>query len=279
MVDRIRLLSSSKGTVLIRGESGTGKDLVASLLHDISPQCEEPLVRIDCAGTPPHILETHFFGNAQTRSRFERAGSGTIVLGEIAALGMNMQANLLQLIEHREFQRADRTIHIDARILALTSTNLEHAIGRRSFREDLYYRLNVTSLLVAPLRERQDDIVPLAEHFLAQLAQMHRRPKLTLHDDAKQALIKFPYPGNVRQLRALMERVVSSASGPEIHASDLPPEVRPRAPEPILTLEELERSHIANVLQMTQGKKSRTAEILGISRKTLLEKRKKYGME
>jgi len=275
-VDRLRLLALSKVTVLLRGESGTGKHLASTLLHDISPQRDEPLVRLDCAGTPSHLLERYIVGDSEVRSRFELAGSGTVVLEEIAALSMNMQSKLLRLIDQRELEREGHTIRIHARIVALTSADLERAIARRSFREDLYYRLSVTSLVVAPLRDRPDDVIPLAEHFLAQFAQMHRRPKLALQADAREALLAFPCPGNIRQLRSIMHRTAATVSGPEIRASDLPAELRPASSEPIVTLEVLERDHIARVLQLTQGKKSQAAQLLGISRKTLLEKRKRY---
>ena len=165
------------------------------------------------------------------------------------------------------------------RIIALTNVDLERAVARRSFREDLYYRLSVVQLTVPPLRERREDIQPLAEHFLAQFAQVHRRSKPALSDNTRRALQTFSYPGNVRQLRNIVEHVIVSSTGPEIQEADLPSFIRQGTGRPLMSLEQLERNYIAEVLDATRGKKSKAAEILGISRKTLLEKRKRYGLD
>ena len=290
LADQISRVAQSAATVLVRGENGVGKDLVASLLHYLGPNRDEPIVKIDCASLPHELLESELFGyekgaftgaSHQKRGRLELAGKGTLVLDEIGALTMPMQAKLLRVIEQKEFERlgGTKTISVEARILALTNVDLERAVARRSFREDLYYRLSVIPLIVPPLRERPADIQPLAEHFLAQLAQVHRRPKSTLSAGALHALSNFSYPGNVRQLRNLLERVVVMAAGAEIHEDDLPSYVRQGSGRPMMTLEELERSYIAEVLDATRGKKSKAAEILGISRKTLLEKRKRYKLD
>lgn len=265
-----------------------GKHLLASLLHYLGPHPEEPLFRIDCATLPPELLAHELFGTAHNGDvtacpkpgRLELAGSGTVVLDEVAALSMPMQAKLLRVMEGGEFDRSSESpIRVHARIVALTNVNLERAVARRSFREDLYYRLNVAPLMVRPLRERPADILPLAEHFLLQLSQVHRRAKPILAEDAAHALQNFSYPGNVQQLRNLMEHVVVSSTSPEVHEAELPPFMRQAKGRPLTTLEDLERDYIADVLTATQGKKSRAAQILGISRKTLLEKRKRYGLE
>ncbi len=215
-------------------------------------------------------------GAHRKRGRIELAGNGTLVLDEIAALTMPMQAKLLRVMERNEL--ASGISPTRARIIALTHVDLERAVARRSFREDLYYRLSVTQLSILPLRERREDIQPLAEHFLAQLAQVHRRTKPDFGADALRALLAFSYPGNVRQLRNIVERAVITGTGPEIHEEDLPTFVRQGNDRPVMTLEELERSYIAEVLDATRGKKTKAAQILGISRKTLLEKRKRYGL-
>jgi DNA-binding NtrC family response regulator len=290
LVEQIKKVAQSNTTVLVRGENGVGKDLVASLLHYLGPHPDEPIVKIDCASLPHELLESELFGyekgaftgaTHQKRGRLELAANGTLILDEIAALTMPMQAKLLRVIEQKEFERlgGEKTIKVHARILALTNVDLERAVARRSFREDLYYRLSVIPLVVPPLRERPDDLEPLAEHFLAQLAQVHRRPKPSFTADALRALLSFTYPGNVRQLRNIIERVIVMSTGPEIHDDDLPSFVRQNSGRPMMTLEELERSYIAEVLDATRGKKSKAAEILGISRKTLLEKRKRYGLD
>jgi DNA-binding NtrC family response regulator len=276
--------------VLIRGESGAGKDLAAALLHYLGPQSDEPMLKLDCASLPHELLESEIFGEDRgqsgntraKRGRFELAGEGTLILDEVAALSMPMQSRLLHVIEHKEFERAGNgpRVKAPARLIALTSVDLERAVARRSFREDLYYRLNVSTIAIPPLRVRKDDIEPLAEHFLAQLSQVHRRPKPVLTADALRALKHFPFPGNVRQLRSILERVLMQVRNGEIREEDLPAYVRPGAGHPtMMTLEELERNYIAEILQATQGRKSKAAAILGISRKTLLEKRKRYGLE
>ena len=288
LIDHIERAARTASAVLLRGEAGVGKNLLASLLHYLGPHPEEPLLRIDCATLPQELLAHELFGTARNGDataypkpgRLEVAGQGTVVLDEVAALSMPMQAKLLRVMERGEFDRpSEPPIHVRARIIALTNVDLERAVARRSFREDLYYRLNVTSFAVPPLRERSADILPLAEHFLAQLSQVHRRTKLSLGEDAVRALQAFRYPGNVQQLRNIMEHVVVSSSGPEIHEGDLPSFMRAANVRPLTTLEDLERGYIADVLLATHGKKSRAAQILGISRKTLLEKRKRYGLE
>jgi transcriptional regulator with PAS, ATPase and Fis domain len=293
LLQEVRGIAASASTVLVRGESGVGKDLLAILLHYLGPQSEHPLVKIDCASLPLELLESELFGYEKgaftgathaKAGRLELAGSGTIVLDEVAALSMPMQAKLLRVIDEKRFERlgGTRSITVSARIVALTNVDLERAVARRSFREDLYYRLNVIPVLVPALRERPGDIRPLAEHFLAQLAEMHRKPRLAFHSAAMAALESYAYPGNVRELRNIVERAVVYGTPPEILLQDLPSHVRDvTAPAQgrKMSLEELERAYIAEVLDYTRGKKTRAAEILGISRKTLLEKRKRYGLE
>ena len=293
LLNELRGIAASASTVLVRGESGTGKDMVAALLHYLGPQSEQPLVKIDCTSLPLELLESELFGYEKGAftgathaklGRLELAGSGTIVLDEIAALSMPMQAKLLRVIDEKRFERlgGTRTVTVNARIIALTNVDLERAVARRSFREDLYYRLNVIPVLVPPLRERRADIQPLAGHFLTQLAEVHRKPRLSFAPAAASALQNYSYPGNVRELRNLVERAVVCGGPPEIVLQDLPAHVREAASPGgghKKSLEELERAYIAEVLDFTRGKKTMAAGILGISRKTLLEKRKRYGLE
>jgi two-component system response regulator AtoC len=290
LLDQARKLADTNSTLLVRGESGTGKDLLALVIHYLGPHADDPFVNIDCASLPHELIESELFGYERgaftgathlKRGRMEMAGEGTLVLNEVAALATPMQAKLLRVIEERKLDRlgGTRPIPVNARLISVTNVNLEQAVARKVFREDLYYRLNVVPLAVLPLRERKADILPLAEHFLAQLAEIHRRPHKKLSSQVAAALEKYDFPGNVRELRNLMERTVIQGAGARIELADLPAHVRGSGQARRQTLEDLERAYIAEILDYTRGKKSKAAEILGITRKTLLEKRKRYKLD
>lgn len=293
LLEQMKRVAASASTILIRGENGTGKDLVASLIHYLGPNADEPLIKIDCASLPHELLESELFGYEKgaftgathmKRGRLELAGAGTIVLDEIAALTMPMQAKLLRAIEDKKVDRlgGNRHIGIEARVIALTNIDLERAVARRAFREDLYYRLNVIPLTVSPLRERRADIAPLAQHFLDQLSEVHRKQRMSFSPAAMSILEQYAFPGNVRELRNIVERAVVLGGSREIAVEDLPMNVRSSGSGTASTrksLEDVERAYIAEILDYTRGKKSKAAQILGISRKTLLEKRKKYSLD
>ncbi len=287
-----RKVAATPATVLIRGESGTGKDLLAQVIHYLGPAHNEPFLKIDCASLPAELVESELFGHergaftgadAQKRGRLELAGGGTIVLDEIGALTLPMQAKLLRVIEEKKFERlgGNASLQIQARIIALTNADLEHAVQQGAFREDLYYRLNVFPIQIPPLRDRRADILPLAAHLLAGLCELHRRPPMRLTAKAAAALEGHDFPGNGRELKNILERAVIYASGDEITLEHLPPHLSEGKTEKgaKMTLEDLERQYIAEVLDYTRGKKTRAAQILGISRKTLLEKRKRYKLD
>jgi two-component system, NtrC family, response regulator AtoC len=300
LLENVKKIAAASSTVLIHGESGTGKDLIASLIHYLGPAPEQPLVKIDCASLPHELLESELFGFERgaftgaaqmKRGRLELAATGTLILDEIATLSLALQAKLLRVIEERRFERigGNSPIRVEARIIALTNINLADAVARRSFREDLYYRLNVVPLEVLPLRERPADIAPITARLLSQLAETYKRKSLRLTPDALAALQAYSFPGNVRELRNLLERTLfnanihsgsSSTADNEITIEDLPLHVRSTAgaAKSKPSLEDLERAYIAEILDYTRGKKSKAAEILGITRKTLLEKRKKYDL-
>ena len=291
LLEQARRVAGTSSTVLIRGESGVGKDHLASVLHFLGESRDEPLVKIDCASLPHELLESELFGYERgaftgaahrKRGRMELAGRGTVVLDEIGTLTPAMQAKLLRVLEERTFDRLGGTkpVRLEARIVALTNVDLERAVAQHSFREDLFYRLNVVPLVVPALRERPKDILPLANLFVTQLCEVHRRKRVGLSADASRALERYAFPGNVRELRNVIERAVVLGTSDEITVEDLPAHVRQastasRRP----TLEDLERAYIAEILDYTRGKKSKAAEILGITRKTLLEKRKKYVLD
>ena len=287
LLEKAQRVAASASTVLIRGESGVGKELLASLIHYLAAGRDEPLVKIDCASLPRELMESELFGYERgaftgatqaKRGRLELAGAGTLVLDEIAALTSAMQAKLLRVLEERRFERlgGNRPVTLAARIIALTNSDLEQAVAAGAFRQDLFYRLNVIPLLVPPLRQRRGDIRPLIGHFIPRLAELHRRSAPQVSPAALALLEAYDYPGNVRELRNLLERALVQSQSPEIGPADLP---QLRSSSPTMTLEERERAYIAEVLDATRGKKGRAAEILGISRKTLLEKRKRYGLD
>ena len=289
LFEQIEKIAAADSTVLIQGESGTGKDLVASLLHYLGARPAQPLVKIDCASIPLELMESELFGYergaftgaAQRKhGRLELAGQGTVVFDEIASMPLGMQAKLLRVIEERNFDRlgGGRPVEMKARVVALSNVSLEEAVRQGSFRQDLFYRLNVVPLMIPPLRARPGDIRPIAKKILGRLAESYQRPQLELTRSAYEALENYAFPGNVRELRNLLERAVVNSVGGAISAEDFPASVRnggaSAASKP--SLEELERSYIAEILDYTRGKKTKAADILGISRKTLLEKRKKY---
>src|SRR5919204_4331733 len=278
LVEQAKKIAQSASTVLIRGESGTGKDLLALLIHHLGPNGTEPIVIIDCASLPHELMESELFGYergaftgaAETKpGRLEMAGNGSVVLDEIAALTTPMQAKLLRVIDERRFERLGGTRPVamqpGVRVIAITNVDLEHAVSRRVFREDLYYRLNVIPLFIPALRERRADIQPLAHHFAAQLCEVHHKTRRNFSSDALRALEQYSFPGNVRELKNLVERcIVAAQSTGDIGVEELPAYVT-RAVAQKSTLEEMERAYIAEVLDFTRGKKSKAAEILGIS--------------
>lgn len=295
MREAVRLatrVASTSANLLITGESGTGKDVLARFVHLNSPRARGAFVRIDCAALPADLLEAELFGyergafTGATQAkpgRFEAAHRGTLVLDEIAHLGVAAQAKLLRVIERREFERlgARRTIKIDARIIALTNVDLDEAVRRRTFREDLFHRLNVVRIHLAPLRARREDTRELALHFLRVYANKHGRRAKRFSIDALAMLEAYEFPGNVRELAHIVERAVVIAEGARIETDDLPETVRAavlvqqRRAKP-LTLAEMEAKYIAETLVIVRGNKSEAARTLGISRKNLYEKIARY---
>lgn len=288
LLEQIKKIAPADSTVLIQGESGTGKDLLASLLHYLGPRLEQPLIKIDCASLPQELMESELFGfergaftgaTHMKHGRLELAGSGTVVFDEIASLAPPMQAKLLRVIEERKFDRlgGSHPLTMKARVVALSNISLEDAVARGAFREDLFYRLNVVPIIIPPLRARPGDILPIARKLLTTLAKNYNRTPMELSPLAFAVLEAYPFPGNVRELRNIIERAMIHTSGHSISVEDLPTNIRNGTTASTkVTLEELERNYIAEILDFTRGKKSKAAELLGISRKTLLEKRKKY---
>ena len=285
-------VSSTDANVLVTGESGAGKDLIASFIHSRSPRSAQSFVKIDCATLPGDLIEAELFGYErgaftgaiETRAgRFEAAQKGTMVLDEIAHLSNDAQAKLLRVIETREFERLGgrKTIKLDARLIALTNVDLETAVKAGRFREDLFYRLNVISIRVPPLRERKQDLSKLMQHFLKQYAAKHGRAVQSVSTEARAILQAYDYPGNARELANVLERAVIVAAGKRIEKEDLPRGVsaavsaRQQKEQP-QSLAQLEAAYIAEMLSATGGNKAECARILGISRKNLYEKIARY---
>ncbi len=288
-------VAPSDATVLILGESGTGKELIARAIHEGSPRRDGPFVKVDCTALPEGLLESELFGHekgaftdaaAEKPGRFELAHGGTLFLDEVGELPQSLQAKLLRVLQERAFERVGgtRTISVDVRILAATNRDLAKALKAGQFREDLYYRLNVVPVVIPPLRRRPEDILPLAAHFLQHFGVRYGKAIPGLSPEAAALLRRYAWPGNVRELEHVIERAVilweRGVLTPEELSVDLMAVAGDGMPDQeLMTLEELEREYIRRVLRRVRGHKSRAARILGINRKTLLEKRKRYGID
>jgi two-component system, NtrC family, response regulator AtoC len=285
-------VATTDTNVLITGESGSGKDLLASLIHAKSARGAQAFVKIDCATLPADLLEAELFGyergafTGATESkpgRFEAAQNGTAVLDEIAHLSVDAQAKLLRVIDSHEFERLGGrdTIKLDARLIVLTNVDLNDAVKRGIFREDLFYRLNVLRIVVPPLRERKEDLSQLVDHFVRLYAVKHGRALQRVSPPALKLLQSYEFPGNARELANIIERAVIVARGPQLHEEDLPETIKDavrarREREAPLTLAQLEAAYIAEMLSVTRGNKTECARLLGISRKNLYEKIARY---
>ena len=279
-------------TILIEGESGTGKDALAQWLHYNSTRKDGPFIKIDFSSLPEELVESELFGYergaftgavSSKLGKLDLAQGGTAVLDEIASVDLAVQAKLLNVVEAKQFYRlgGTKSIEIDARIVALSSVPLAKAVERQIFRQDLFFRLNLITIRIPPLRERRSELFAMAEFLLQQLDRKYKANS-TLHADCRRVFEHYEFPGNIRELRNALERAILMAPGQEITPETLPPSwstSRSSSAAKMPSLEDVERNHIIEVLRQTHGKKVKAAKILGISRKTLLEKRKKYGLE
>ncbi|HXM16801.1 MAG TPA: sigma-54 dependent transcriptional regulator [Candidatus Eremiobacteraceae bacterium] len=288
-------VAAAPTTLLITGESGTGKDHLARAIHEIGPRRDAPFLKIDCASLPPHLVESELFGHEKGSftgaverklGRFELGGGGTIVLDEVAALSPVAQSKMLRVLQERSFERlgGNETLRIEARLIALTNVDLPATVAAGRFREDLYFRLNVLTLLVPPLRERRADILPLADHLLSTMRGVHGR-QAELTETSRRMLAAYDWPGNIRELRNAIERALVFGQDGELEPKDFPENVRAAGGGiggnslHLRSLEDIEKEAIAATLEATHFKIGKASEILGISRKTLLEKRKKYQLK
>jgi two-component system response regulator HydG len=292
----VRRIAGSTASVLVTGESGTGKELIAKAIHYNSARGRGPFVAVNLAAVPESLIESELFGHkkgAFTDARADRSGlfveadGGTIFLDEIGELALPLQAKLLRVLQEHEIRPlgATKTQHVDVRVVAATNRNLDSMLTDGSFREDLYYRLNVIQLDLPPLRARPEDVLPLTEHFLGQFGQAAHPPRnFRLATDAQQLLLAYAWPGNVRELHNVLERGVALCQGELITVDDLPNHVREKKPADFLaaavarrmSLAELEREYIERVLDDEGGNKTRAAQRLGLDRKTLYRKLEEY---
>ena len=302
VVSQAEAAARSDSTVLLTGESGTGKDVLARFIHSKSGRSSDPMIMVNCGALPETLFESEFFGHERgaftgasslRRGLLEAADASSLFLDEIGDLPLLMQVKLLHFLEQGRFRRvgSTRDQNADVRIIAATNRDLSTEVERQRFRADLYYRLNVVSLHVPPLRERPEDIPRFIDHFLEIYRQRFNRPKLDVTADARQQLLTYSWPGNVRELRNCLERAAaisvtdiieaaqipflgagqqSLASGPAAHATAPATETVPK------TLEELEREHILRILDDSEGNRERAAAILGISSRTLYRKLREY---
>jgi len=297
VLDVVKRVSSSESTVLITGESGTGKELLAREIHNHSPRNNAPFVVVDCGALVETLFESELFGHVKgsftgahetKHGRFEVANGGTIFLDEISNISLNIQAKLLRVIQEREITRVGsaRPIKVDVRILAATNENLTELVKIGKFREELFYRLSVVPIHLPPLRERKDDTPLLVDHFLQKYNKRARKKISTISTAVKKALMEYDWPGNIRELENTIERAVVLSKGDEIELEDLvyhgiSSSSSPFHPEggKYKSLDELEKEYIKIVLQAERGNKSKSAKILGIDRKTLNSKVKKYKIQ
>ncbi|MCL1931084.1 MAG: sigma-54 dependent transcriptional regulator [Treponema sp.] len=290
VLDTVSRVASARASVLVTGESGVGKELVADAIHELSPRKGKPLVKVNCAALSANLLESELFGHekgaftgalSRRRGRFELANEGTLFLDEIGEIDQNIQIKLLRVLQERQFERVggEETIETDVRIIAATNKDLKAEIEKGNFREDLFFRLNVVNISVPPLRDRKDDIPVLADAFLREVAVENGKNIEGIHEKVFSRLYAYDWPGNIRELRNCIESAVVMCNKPLITIEDLPPALQSvtdaedfvRVPLNI-TLDEAEKLIIRAVVSSHKGNKSKAAETLAIGRKTLLRK-------
>lgn len=296
-LELVQQVAPSQATVLIRGETGTGKELIAQAIHYNSPRAEHPFVKINCAALPESLLESELFGyvkgaftgaTAARKGRFQQAHRGTIFLDEIGDLSPSLQVKLLRVLQFKEFEPlgSDITVKVDVRILAATSRQLEELVGRQLYREDLYYRINVFPIFMPPLRDRKGDIVLLADHFLVRYSQLNHKRIHRISTPAIDMLVSYHWPGNVRELENCIERAVLVCQGDVIRAEHLPPSLQTAksagSPSPssmTAAVENLEREMILEALKSNHGHQGQAARALGVTMRMLGYKIRKYAID
>ncbi len=300
----MKRIVKTDSTVLVMGESGTGKEVVAKAIHFNSHRKEKPFIAVHCGAIPETLLESELFGHMKGSftgahkdkiGKFEAANGGTIFLDEIGTMPLQLQSKLLRVLQEQEIERigSTRPIKIDIRVISATNQHLEDEVRKGTFREDLYYRLNVIPLLIPPLRERVSDILPLVRHFMVKYCEEMSRPNLTVGKEALEAMERYDWPGNVRELENAVERSVALTEGEQITLADLPsnisklygqaefqsPRVTEQGIDLVRAVNDIERKMIVEALAIARGVKARAAALLHLNRTTLVEKMKRLGME
>jgi two-component system response regulator AtoC len=293
VIERVKLVAPSKATILIEGETGTGKELIAQAIHQASPRARAPFVPVHCAALPPQLLESELFGHERgsftgaterREGRFELADTGTVFLDEIGEIGPEIQVKLLRFLETKSFERigSSKTMTVDVRLVAATNRNLEQMVKDGKFREDLFFRLNVVRITTPPLRERTEDIPVLLEHFIKVYSKENAYEPVTVEPGAMRYLQSYPWPGNIRELRNFAENAVVLRRGGKISEFDLEPRFRGEvAPPPSMvtatpanpySVEDNEKRLLKEALMKARGNRTKAAQLLGISRRTLHRK-------
>ncbi len=301
---RITKVIKTDSTVLVLGDSGTGKELIAKAIHSNGPRRDKPFIAVHCGAIPENLLESELFGHTKGAftgairdkiGKFEAANHGTIFLDEIATLPMHLQIKLLRVLQEQEVERigSNKPIKLDVRIISATNVNLEEEVKRGNFRDDLFYRLNVIPVTLPPLRERVEDILPLVRHFLVKYCKEMDRPLMSIAREALMALEVYNWPGNVRELENVVERTVALTEGDQITLSDLPSNItrsyseQEELPTRVTSrgvdlgkvLTDIEQKMISDALSLSDGVKARAAALLNMNRTTLVEKMRRLGMD
>jgi Nif-specific regulatory protein len=295
--EQVNQVVGTTATVMIRGESGTGKELIAHALHHHSPRAGKPFIRVNCAALPETLVEAELFGHergaftgaqARRKGKFEQADSGTLFLDEIGELSPSTQAKLLRVLQGREFERlgGNETLRVDVRLITATNKDLERALGEGTFREDLYYRLNVFTIYVPPLRERKSDVLLLADHFVEKYARVHNRTIKRISTPAIDMLMAYHWPGNVRELENTIERAVLVADGDVIHGHHLSPTLQTAEASGTVVSRSLveavgmfESNLIQDALKSSRGNRAKAARLLNTTERILSYKVRRYGID
>lgn len=298
LFSRMKRIAGTDSTVLVLGESGTGKELVAKAIHYNSHRKDRPFIPVNCSAIPETLLESELFGHMKgsftgairdKAGKFESATTGTIFLDEIGTMPMHLQTKLLRVLQEQEVERigSSKTIQLDVRVISATNLNLEEEVKKGTFREDLFYRLNVIPIVLPPLRERKEDILALIKHFVEKNCTELKRPLMSISNEALEMLEAYRWPGNVRELENMVERIVTLTDGDRIMSNDIPSHIRDevltkvteRGVDLVRAVNEMEKRMICDALALTNGVKAKAAAMLNLNRTTLLEKMRRLGID